>query len=153
MKIKIILTCLSLVLPLNAISAEAPPWFNLAIKSPNPNELAYFADADEECPISTSGVRDIVEGIFTRSRIKPSELFYEKNRIHLSLTLNCLKRAKGNFVFAYNVKFGKYTPKPAILFDKDYGSYGVGGKEFITQSLKTSTENAITDYLKANFDL
>jgi hypothetical protein len=152
MKIKIILACLFFTLSLNAISAEEPDWFKLAIKSPNPNDLAYYANADEDCPINSSAISNIVEGVFTRSRIKPSSRFYEKNRVYLNVLLDCLERGDAHPVFVFTIQFGKYKPVP-ILFDRPYSVFGIGDKESMSQALKTKTEDAITDYLKINFDL
>jgi hypothetical protein len=152
MKIKIILVCLFLT-PLHAHSAEMADWYKLAIKSPNPNELAYYAGVDEDCLADKSIISNTIEGVLIRSRVKPSVAFYENNRTYLSVTLNCLEPENGKHIFTLSIHFGKLNPKPSILFDKSYGFFGAGGKEFIIQNLKISTEQAVTDYLKANFDL
>lgn len=152
MKLKIILAYLFLT-PLYASSAEIADWYRLAIKSPNPNELAYFVGVDENCPADKSVISNTVEGVLVRSRIKPSAAFYENNRIYLNVTMDCLKPENGKHIFTLSINFGRLNPKPSILFDKTYGFFGVGGLDFITQKLKISTEEAITDYLKVNFDL
>jgi len=152
MKIKIILTCLFFA-SLSVSSEEMEDWYKLALKSPNPNELAYFASAGEDCPIKTSAIEDAIEGVFIRSRIKPSKSYYDNDRIYLNVILNCLKLESRHPAFTLSINFGKYNPKPSVLFDKDYGYFGVGAEGFIIQGLKRRTEDAITDYLKANFNL
>ncbi len=39
------------------------------------------------------------------------------------------------------------------LIDKDFGAYGIGPSDFILQSVKGQLERAVTEYIKANFNL
>ena len=50
--------------------------------------------------------------------------------------------------------FGRISPLPEfLLFNRSFGAYGIGDKESIEVSFKNSVENAITAFIKANFDL
>jgi len=48
---------------------------------------------------------------------------------------------------------GRVLPDPPILYDKNVGTFGIGPKELMAGGIKSSTEKAITEYLKVNFDL
>ena len=65
-------------------------------------------------------------------------------------------RGTANPTFQFGIYFSPTLHSledPSILYDWPFGSFGVGSREFILQSIKDGVENAITEYLKANFDL
>jgi hypothetical protein len=55
----------------NAVGSEKPQWLLDALKVDNPNQLAVWAVAGEQCPITTDEMKEIVSGVLVRSRIKP----------------------------------------------------------------------------------
>lgn len=70
--------------------AEAPVWLRQAIKSKNPNQLAYRATVDNGCPLDELGAREVIDGIFIRSRIKPLKGDTDvKGSIYLSIGVSC----------------------------------------------------------------
>lgn len=148
----IILTAL-LLISQSANSAELPEWYKSAIKSPTPNELEYYAFASPDCPVTTQEVSKHIEGVFIRSRIKPSVYGFKDNHLYLSVGIECLNIESNNPVFVVNVAFGKYNPRPSILFDKSYSTFGIGPREDIINTYKEATESAVTDYIKSNFNL
>jgi len=137
-----------------SIADDLPAWLYKAIKVNNPNELAYFINLDEDCPLNNDELTKITEGVFIRSRIKPlkNDIFV-KGRIYLSVELQCVKTNNGSQVFAIATNFARYTPKPPVIFDYPFTFTGIGPKDYIEQNLKNSTERAITAFIKANFDL
>jgi hypothetical protein len=56
-----------------------------------------------------------------------------------------------NPVFVIDTFFGRRNPKPAIMYDYNYGTFGIGPKEDIQAAIKDRTEAAITAYIQANF--
>lgn len=144
---------IGLLLSTASVSAEVPDWLDKAIKVSNPNQLAYFVDANG-CPLKKEELQDIVEGLLIRSRIKPlKEDIFVKDRVYLSLGLTCTK-GNGGHSFAITSQFGRYYPSPAVLlFDYDFGSMGAGSKTFIEQVFKSKVENAVTAFVKSNFNL
>lgn len=123
----------------------------------NPDVLYVGTFAHSDCPISGKELEKLVKGVMIRSRIKPAESWgaFEPT---LQVTVNCLPLQGNNPVFHSSVQFKKMLidDNDDLLYihrASDYGTIGIGEKSFITQSLKDSTEAAITEYLKANFDL
>ena len=63
------------------------------------------------------------------------------------------------YIYHYDVDFKSFTgsarfENPMIFNDFGiYASFGVGSKETILAGVKEKVEEAIADYLKANFDL
>ena len=136
-----------------AHGADDPEWFKTAFKKDNPNELAYYAGSDDDCPIDDERVRDIVEGVLVRSRIKPlGGTEWTSAPLYLSVMLNCMKLEGNNPIFTMRIAFGKLIPIP-ILYDHSFGYFGTRPKDFIESRLKDRVENAITAYIKVNFDL
>lgn len=73
--------------------------------------------------------------------------------VYLSLSVSCLSRKNSNPIYDIDMRFGRYNPPPAVLFDKELGSnFGIGRPETIKQIFKENVERAITYYIKANFD-
>lgn len=142
-----------LLIPQLASSAELDEWYKSAIKSSTPNELAYYVLVSPDCPVTEQETSKHIEGEFIRGRIKPLQNQLDYNRVYLNVVIDCLKQESAHPVFIVKMNFGKYNPKPAILFDKTYGQFGTGGKEFIINTYKKGLERAVTDYIKANFNL
>ncbi len=73
------------------------------------------------------------------------------------MSLNCLKLDSNNPVFDLDIWLVHFQSKddPILLTHrlKNYGYLGIGDKTYITEAVKESAEEAITAYLKVNFDL
>ena len=142
------------MLSVNAIAADRPQWFYDAIKVENPNQLAYFVEMDKNCPFNKETLNDTVDGVLIRSRIKPlKENIFVPGHIYLSLDVSCLKLKQTNPVFSIQLYFARYKPYPAILIKRGFGSIGIGPSDFILQTFKEKVERAVTEYIKANFNL
>ena len=156
--IKIILVILSVVLVApSSYASEAPDWLYKAIKVDDPNQLIFDTVVDGDCPTNKESFNKITEGVFIRSRIKPlpaKDYSLPPGNIYLDLLINCKKMENGSYIFSLRVMFGRISPLPEfLLFNRSFGSYGFADKESIEDAFKDSVENAITAFIKANFDL
>jgi hypothetical protein len=151
---------LATILPLLLAAAapvhaeELPDWYAKAIKKDDPNELAYSLGIQDDCPFTNAKAKEIVEGVFVRSRVKPTE-DWRVDHIYLSVTVQCIRDPERFDFFAYqiDVMFGAIRSNEAVLFDKPFGNYGYTSSSEIQRTLKNGVEKAINAYLKANFDL
>ena len=150
------LTALLRLLPIIA-SADTSEW----LKKENPNELRVITLISTTCPSTEKEYRDIAEGVLVRSRIKPLEM-PGMHELALYVHLACIDSGNDNLPISLTVHFGKairdehgttlktaLSPKYFRYFDQT-GSTGV---DVIEAQLREAVENAVTDYLEANFDL
>ena len=122
------------------------------LKKDNPDELAYWAWASPECPISREDVKAIVTGVLIRSRIKPAESSWVRDPIYLNVSVLCAKVEGNNPVFNASINFGRATPYPSVIFDSiGHQQLGIGDVSFIKATIKNGVEKAVTDYIKFNF--
>ena len=140
-----------LVLLLVSRLGYAGDWFHDAIKVDKPNQLAYWVEVQKICPITQETVQKLVEGVFIRSRIKP--LGEKLEGISLDVELACIKMKDNRFVYKLEIYFSRYLPLPAVNFAMNFGAHGIGKDTDITAAIKEQVETAITEYIKANFDL
>ncbi len=149
---KCIITAALLLFACSAI-AEVPEWLPTVIEKDSPDELAVFVYSDENCPTTLEETTEIVQGVLVRSRVKPVGLDADKD-LFLDVTMYCLKPAKTNPVFVFSVNFSSITEDGVpIAYDFDFGTIGMGKKENVETTLRSLVEDAITVYLRANFDL
>ena len=144
-----------LVAPIS-YAKEPPDWFDKAIKVDNPNQLEFYTLVAGGCPTNKESINKITEGVFVRSRIKPVPADFKSlsGKIYLDLSINCKKMESGNYMYSTRVMFARIsTLTSAVLFNRSFGSFGIADKEHIEGSFKDSVENAITAFIKANFDL
>lgn len=128
------------------------------MKQDNPNELGKFvAVANDDCSITQEELNKAVDGEFLRARIKPVTSF----SLHLNVELTCIKvKNMNNSVLGvamnYRVMFG--TLKGASFVSYEAATYGnlqissSESKEYRLNSVRNAVSNALTDYLKANFE-
>ena len=106
-------------------------------------------------PFSEKEAAKIIEGVFKKSRIKPLKDSYTFEKVYLSIVINCGKTSADNFFYFVDYGFGRRLPRPAVIFDNEAPSlwFGIGNKHSILNIIKTSTEEILVPYIKANFDL
>ena len=128
----------------------------------NPNELYVEVEYGTDCRMPEEAIEKMIDGILTRSRIKRLtyndwlDVDLDFDQLHMSILVNCNDR-----IFANDVRFADMVQRPPLTFKRTmlhyrpYGSYGIhnGDTEYVMDSLKESVERALTDYMKANFDL
>ncbi len=149
-----LVTLLVLLLFSQPGQAGVPEWFYQSIKVDNPNQLAYCTKAAASCPVTTTDVEEIIEGVFIRSRVKPLKLTeFEPENIYLEVSLSCFEQNENHFVYDFSIHFSRALPYPSVKFNWDFGYLGIGNDTAITIAIKGRVEDAITEYIKVNFDL
>jgi len=145
-----------LMLPMIA-EAESQPW----MKKKDPNELVLFLKVGEECPFTFDEGWNIVSGVLTRARIKTliRELNVSYPPPFFQVLVACTSVGTDGYIYNLEIDF----VGPAQTHDKTYylarwgsygsGVYGQGSSANVRQVLRNKVEDAITDYLGANFDL
>jgi hypothetical protein len=151
-----VLTFLALLLLISSALAQSyEDWFLEALKKENPSELGYYILSNPSCPFTEKEPAEKIEGIFIKNRIKPLKDTYTLEKVYLSIEINCGKTSDDNFLYFVNFGFGRRIPRPAVIFDNEAPSlwFGIGNKHSILNIIKTSTEEILVPYIKANFDL
>ena len=141
-----------LLIPVLAIGEPRPH-----LKKDNPNELGWLASAASECPMTDDEVAEVLKGVLIRSRIKPVPL---TDGLGIYVDVVCYGvNSSTQYAFSIDVDFvdklqveGWLVPI-RYMYGDGYDAIGIQNKEALMQATKDSVERAITDYLKANFDL
>ena len=136
--------------------AEPQEW----MKVENPNELAYSVFVRDSCPFETNDVEKVVEGVFVRSRVKPLFQRIHDGDLFLNVVVHCADAPTPHYLV--DIQFGLrqpvcltpfLPPGTSIYFRPNYGSFGEHDRQSILDAIKHNAEQAIADFLKANFDL
>ena len=148
---KKLIPLIALLLPAFA-SADVNPW----LKDDKPEEMYATAIGAEGCPHSESEIEEILHGLLIRSRIKPSAE-WNSGEVLLTVRLRGIEDS-GLYTYSLEVELARWHVVfgaiiSTTIMGDDYGSYGRDTKSGITRIVKESAENALTDYMKANFDL
>lgn len=128
----------------------------------NPNELFVDVGYGSDCKLPEEAIKNMIDGILTRSRVKRLtsaewlDVNLDFDQLHMNVFINC-----DGHIFSNDVRFADLVQRPSItsvrlmLHYRPYGGYGIynGDTEYLMDSVKESVERALTDYLKANFDL
>jgi hypothetical protein len=126
------------------------------MKKTNPNELAVLISSAADCSFSESDVRETVEGVLVRSRIKFVEAGGPKqDGFPWLLVITTCSPDDG--LWSVRIDF---VGENADGYRYRYGLFGYGASgtysdnpNYILDTVRQNTERAVTDYLKANFDL
>jgi hypothetical protein len=145
---------LMLLLSSQVQAAEPPDWLYPALKVDNPNELAVLVFATDKCFVTTEELTELVSGVLIRSRVKPLLGYeYYENDLYLKISMQCNTPKIGHQVYTMDAIFGNYNVTPPVRYPSFYGFLGDARKPFIVSRVKNMVEVAITDYIKANFNL
>ena len=131
--------------------SNSAEWLRTAIKKDNPEELGYRVFVELNCPVGQEEVEQVVEQLFIRNGLITSPYaFLEK---HLQISISCFMQDKAQRIFSQEIYFSppRDTGRPDLVYDWNFGRYGIGGREFILKSVTRSIEDAIAEYLSANF--
>ena len=142
------ITALGTLLFQSAWCAEPQPW----MKSENPHELGYWSRT--QCPeLSEFNINSIIEDVMARWEIKPITSLLSLSSPFLHVVFMCVEMQPSTlFAYSYEIRFGDFVAGNTILYEGAwYGATGKGGPTYIETSVENSLEDAITDYLKANF--
>lgn len=155
---------LILFVAISVCADDAPNWVLDTIKKyvTDRNELAYdvVVQPDVCDSIDPNDVFRIVKDEMVRSRIKPCLVtcdFDAKQTLVLSTNLSCVERDGFNPIFQIGVEFvikeWNGVEFIYLAIQRPFGYFGIGDKEYILQQVENSVENALTAYIRANFDL
>ena len=148
-----VLMAAALVLASPSAAEEFHDFFADAFKKRNPNQLAYFVEAAGDCSITESKIVSIVEGVFVRSRIKPDPESWLKDSVYLHVYVACMKTEGSDPVYKIDVFFASVAGKSPVFYSWPFGTFGSGSVDRIQAAVKNAVEEAVTAYLRANFDL
>ena len=145
-----------LILPIVA-SADPESW----MKKDNPDELLLIFRVNEACPFSQDEGRKIVTDVLTRARIKSlkPELGVSYHPPFFQVLATCTNVNPDSYWFTYAIDFlGTAEAIDGVSYevrwgDVTLGSSGVDNSTTLKNVLRQDVEDAITGYLKANFDL
>ena len=137
--------------------ADSPDWVREAIEDAtrDPGELYYFHATHSDCPIGTEHARGIIEAVLTGHEIRPRHLNVSRalsDELYLDLSVSCLDREDGSFVYAVDAYFAIHSPLGGqrLLIARRFGRLGLGDRTSILQAIQESVEDAGKAYLKAN---
>ena len=155
MKKILIFTLLLFISPLLQAAEDYPDEFLKAIKVKNPDQLDVYYYAATECPLTKHELKELVSGVLIRSRVKPLlGVEWVFDSLYLNVALSCIERKSTNqWIYKFDIYFGRWDVEPPISYQSDYDSFGIGPKQFIKDHVKENVENAMTAFIKANFNL
>lgn len=124
------------------------------IKVKDPGKLVVLVYSESTCPLTADEIYEITDGVLIRSRIKPIHYISEEHELglYLDISLKCIKKNSDFYTFVSDVYFADSSGDVNVLYDYSFGNYGNAPKEFIKQEVKSYIEDAVTQYVKANFD-
>ncbi len=132
------------------VLADPQPWM---VKE-NPNELVVTVGSS--CTAGTEQqYTEIVDDVLTRSRVKSvSGLGLANGEIYLRGVVECSSYSD-KYIFSFSLNFAYRNDEDDVVSYPytGYSHYGVETADEIARLLRDQAENAITDYLIANFDL
>lgn len=139
------------------LAADSPGWVQDAIRhaSHDPRELYYFHDTASDCPIGVEHAQGIVEAVLAAAAIGPRHLNFSRalsDQLYLDLSVSCIDREDGRFVFAVEAYFAIHSPLSGqrLLIARRFGRLGLGDRTSILQAIQESVEDAAGAFLAAN---
>lgn len=159
-----VLLGMALSMPVSHVDAQPRDY----MKKSSPEELYVSFFEGEQCPWS---MEHVVDGALVRSRIRRKPLWIYDETV-LLVNVRCMQAQRANgrtsgLVYSVEVSFGAFIrsePSAQYSFDTirvDAGKYWtIGtstlddlGRQFLENNLRDEVEEALVDYLRANFDL
>ena len=125
--------------------------------------LPYQILLGSNCPMSEDETRNLIEAAIVRNRIKPtSDMYYlpdyqfdHLSRLYLSVIAASVELGSDHYTISYSANFGRAILKSADIFPFSYVTNGpalmVGGKDYMKSNLNDEVENAMAQYIKANY--
>ena len=125
------------------------PW----LTKDNPEELSYSVTLarDSVCGIEYQSVTGLLDNAFIRSRLRNN---HRIDQLTLSTTIECTRR--GSMLLYYvAVEFARVNEAGVFIRygERPQFDLRMGTEQELVASIKSLVESALTDYLKANFDL
>ena len=119
------------------------------------DELGFYASADPECGIEDPALDRLVEGVLIRHRIRPRNDAHSAEGLNLELHVGCfLPDESGQMTYSIDAAFSLVQPDGAdLLINHGYGAFGTGDAGFVLGAARESVEDALTDFIAANWQL
>ena len=120
------------------------------LETDDPNTLYVLTSMDSDCETSKKQLDKIVKGSLIRSRIKPTDEYTEPL---LNVHLGCMDIVHNNPFYFIITRFGyyDYDRKTPVFFSSQYNKFGIGDKQVIETAIKDRVDEAMEDYIQANF--
>ena len=137
--------------------ADSPDWVLEAIEhaTGDPGELYYFHGTHSDCPIGNAHAEGIIDAVLTGNEIRPRHLELSRalfDQLYLDLSVSCLDREDGSFVYAIDAYFAIHSPLGGqrMLIARRFGRLGLGDRTSILQAIQESVEDAAGAFLSAS---
>lgn len=138
------------------LAADAMDWVADAIghAARDPGELYYFHDTGSDCPLRAQHAEGIIDAVLTGRKIGPRHLNTSRalsDQLYLDLSVSCVDRGDGSFVFAVDAYFAIHSPLGGqrMLIARRFGRLGLGDRTSILQAIQESVEDAADTFLTA----
>ena len=139
------------------LAADSMDWVPDAIRhaTRDSGQLYYFHDTGSACPIRHAHAEGIIDAVLTGRAIEPSHLGTSRalsDQLYLDLSVSCLGREDGSFVYAVDAYFAVHSPLGGqrLLIARRFGRLGLGDRTSILQAIQESVEDAADAFLTAN---
>lgn len=131
--------------------ASPKPW----MKSRAPDQLPVYVFEIPACPLTKEEVTEIIRGELTRARLKMVADTRAPLQLWFKMQCNRVSSESENYLFNLEVDFGAWNKdlEHHRLGETSYGAYGINNADFISNAVKKTVSDALTDYLKVNFGL
>lgn len=151
-------------------NVSGQPWIE-RLKKENPDQLYVAYSQFGKCPFEEPSIRTMIEGLLVRSRLKQTSyaewVSQEPNLFQLDIGVHCDDDEEAPYLFLVDTKFEEYVTvqRPAgsmQVFMSHFPGYARWGTfnprtkqsdNHLRNTIRESVEDALTEYLKANFDL
>jgi len=123
------------------------------VKQQDPDFLPYFVTQTDDCPSTQAAAEEVIEGVIIRSRVRTAVRDIGYPDLYINVGLTCIESQSGAIAIALEVYFGKY---PMLLGGgiTNYSQILLGSssdRQNFLGSIRISIEEAMTDYVEANF--
>jgi hypothetical protein len=146
-----------------AVNAGSIAEYQTSYKTSDAGTLPYQILLGNNCPMTKEETGNLIEAVIVRNRIKPtSDMYYlpdyqfdHLSRLYLSVLATCVELGSDHFAISYAANFGRAILRSDDVFPFSYVMTGpalmIGGKDYMRSNLNDEVENAMAQYLKANY--
>ncbi len=136
-----------------AALADAPQSVLDAIgKRSASDELNYQVYLDTDCFLDRQKVAEAIEDIVARSLITPLKRLAPAGEVTLIVTVDCTLPATSSSLGAFSLEVAYLALVDGAMWklDWEYGSLGIGRREFILGEIEEQVEDALLDFIRAH---
>ena len=146
-----------------AVNAGSIDEYKSSYTTSDAGTLPYQVLLGSNCPMSEKETRNLIGAVIVRNRVKPtSDMYYlpdyqfdHLSRLYLSVIATCVELGSDHYAISYAANFGRAILKSPDIFPFSYVMTGptiiIGGKDYMRSNLNDEVENAMAQYLKANY--